>query len=391
MNLLKEQSEFILVGKRKWAKRIFFRFIKARYRRRINRVVARMQLRRGKVFLKPRVDVIMDGDTDNKYLGLLAEDLKTAREKADYVIVCSHIGGQFNETPGTYSRFMADFVLEHGADMLIGNHLSASKGYAAMGKAALALDANTFAFFTRNPRGGKAKEIDEKDVEKFLNFAKEHEFGKIVAHAPYTMNLCAAKEDVRSFSKEMLLDDLKRMEYTPYNYYNFHPGSHVGQGAEKGIALIAEALNEALKPEQTPTVLLETMAGKGTEVGRTFEELREILDRVELNDKMGVCLDTCHVWDGGYDIVNDLDDVLNEFDRVIGLDRLKAVHFNDSMNDCGSHKDRHAKIGEGKIGAEAMRCVALHPLLEGRPFIFETPNDDEVYRLEIQMVREWTR
>lgn len=276
-------------------------------------------------------------------------------------------------------------------DMLIGNHLSASKGYAAMGKAALALDANTFAFFTRNPRGGKAKEIDEKDVEKFLNFAKEHEFGKIVAHAPYTMNLCAAKEDVRSFSKEMLLDDLKRMEYTPYNYYNFHPGSHVGQGAEKGIALIAEALNEALKPEQTTTVLLETMAGKGTEVGRTFEELREILDRVELNDKMGVCLDTCHVWDGGYDIVNDLDGVLNEFDHVIGLDRLKAVHFNDSMNDCGSHKDRHAKIGEGKIGAEAMRCVALHPLLEGRPFILETPNDDEGYRREIQMVREWTR
>lgn len=276
-------------------------------------------------------------------------------------------------------------------DMLIGNHLSASKGYAAMGKAALALDANTFAFFTRNPRGGKAKEIDEKDVENFLNFAKEHEFGKIVAHAPYTMNLCAAKEDVRSFSKEMLLDDLKRMEYTPYNYYNFHPGSHVGQGAEKGIALIAEALNEALKPEQTTTVLLETMAGKGTEVGRTFEELREILDRVELNDKMGVCLDTCHVWDGGYDIVNDLDGVLNEFDRVIGLDRLKAVHFNDSMNDCGSHKDRHAKIGEGKIGAEAMRRVALHPLLEGRPFILETPNDDEGYRREIQMVREWTR
>lgn len=276
-------------------------------------------------------------------------------------------------------------------DMLIGNHLSASKGYAAMGKAALALDANTFAFFTRNPRGGKAKEIDEKDVEKFLNFAKEHEFGKIVAHAPYTMNLCAAKEDVRSFSKEMLLDDLKRMEYTPYNYYNFHPGAHVGQGAEKGIALIAEALNEALKPEQTTTVLLETMAGKGTGVGRTFEELREILDRVELNDKMGVCLDTCHVWDGGYDIVNDLDDVLNEFDRVIGLDRLKAVHFNDSMNDCGSHKDRHAKIGEGKIGAEAMRRVALHPLLEGRPFILETPNDDEGYRREIQMVREWTR
>ena len=276
-------------------------------------------------------------------------------------------------------------------DMLIGNHLSASKGYAAMGKAALALDANTFAFFTRNPRGGKAKEIDEKDVEKFLNFAKEHEFGKIVAHAPYTMNLCAAKEDVRSFSKEMLFDDLRRMEYTPGNYYNFHPGSHVGQGADTGIELIAEALNEALKPDQTTTVLIETMAGKGTEVGRNFEELREILDRVELKEKMGVCLDTCHVWDGGYDIVNDLEGVLKEFDRVIGLDRLKAVHFNDSMNDCGSHKDRHARIGEGKIGAEAMRHVAVHPLLEGRPFILETPNDDEGYKREIHLVREWTK
>lgn len=276
-------------------------------------------------------------------------------------------------------------------DMLIGNHLSASKGYAAMGKAALALDANTFAFFTRNPRGGKAKEIDEKDVEKFLNFAKEHEFGKIVAHAPYTMNLCAAKEDVRSFSKEMLFDDLRRMEYTPGNYYNFHPGSHVGQGADTGIELIAEALNEALKPDQTTTVLLETMAGKGTEVGRNFEELREILDRVELKEKMGVCLDTCHVWDGGYDIVNDLEGVLKEFDRVIGLDCLKAVHFNDSMNDCGSHKDRHARIGEGKIGAEAMRHVAVHPLLEGRPFILETPNDDEGYKREIHLVREWTK
>lgn len=276
-------------------------------------------------------------------------------------------------------------------DMLIGNHLSASKGYAAMGKAALALDANTFAFFTRNPRGGKAKEIDEKDVEKFLNFAKEHEFGKIVAHAPYTMNLCAAKEDVRSFSKEMLFDDLRRMEYTPGNYYNFHPGSHVGQGADTGIELIAEALNEALKPDQTTTVLLETMAGKGTEVGRNFEELREILDRVELKEKMGVCLDTCHVWDGGYDIVNDLEGVLKEFDRVIGLDRLKAVHFNDSMNDCGSNKDRHARIGEGKIGAEAMCHVAVHPLLEGRPFILETPNDDEGYKREIHLVREWTK
>ena len=274
-------------------------------------------------------------------------------------------------------------------DMLIGNHLSASKGYAAMGKAALALDANTFAFFTRNPRGGKAKEIDEKDVEKFLNFAKEHEFGKIVAHAPYTMNLCAAKEDVRSFSKEMLLDDLKRMEYTPYNYYNFHPGSHVGQGAEKGIVLIAEALNEALKPEQTTTVLLETMAGKGSEVGRSFEELRAIIDRVELSDKLGICLDTCHVWDAGYDIAGDLDGVLEEFDHVIGLNRLCAVHFNDSINDRGSHKDRHACIGEGKIGLDAMRRVATHPLLSDKPFILETPNDDEGYRREIALFREW--
>ena len=273
----------------------------------------------------------------------------------------------------------------------IGNHLSSSKGFEAMGKAALKLGANTFAFFTRNPRGGKAKEIDPADAKRLRSLMEEHHFGKLVAHAPYTMNVCAAKPDIREFSCNILKDDMERMEYLPGNYYNFHPGAHVGQGAEKGIALIAEALNEALKPEQTTTVLLETMAGKGTEVGRTFEELREILDRVELNDKMGVCLDTCHVWDGGYDIVNDLDDVLNEFDRVIGLDRLKAVHFNDSMNDCGSHKDRHAKIGEGKIGAEAMRRVALHPLLEGRPFILETPNDDEGYRREIQMVREWTR
>lgn len=276
-------------------------------------------------------------------------------------------------------------------DMLIGNHLSASKGYAAMGKAALALDANTFAFFTRNPRGGKAKEIDEKDVEKFLNFAKEHEFGKIVAHAPYTMNLCAAKEDVRSFSKEMLLDDLKRMEYTPYNYYNFHPGSHVGQGAEKGIVLIAEALNEALKPEQTTTVLLETMAGKGTEVGRTFEELREILDRVELNDKMGVCLDTCHVWDGGYDIVNDLDGVIGTFDRIIGLEKLKAIHLNDSMSPLGAHKDRHAKIGEGYIGEEALKRVVTHPAFKDLPFYLETPNELPGYAREIAMMREVCR
>ncbi len=275
--------------------------------------------------------------------------------------------------------------------MFIGNHLSASKGFAAMGRAAVALDANTFAFFTRNPRGGKAKEIVPSDVEKLLAIEKEHQFGKLVAHAPYTMNLCAAKEDIREFSKEMIADDLRRMEYLPGNYYNFHPGSHVGQGAEQGITLIVDALNEVLNEAQSTTVLLETMAGKGTEVGRSFEELREIIDRVQYREKLGVCFDTCHVWDAGYDIVGHPDEVLEEFDRVIGLERLCAVHFNDSMNECGSHKDRHAKIGEGCIGAEAMRRIATHPLLAGKPFILETPNDDEGYRREIALVREWTR
>lgn len=274
--------------------------------------------------------------------------------------------------------------------MYIGNHLSASKGYAAMGKMAVALGANTFAFFTRNPRGGKAKEIVPADVEKFLKLQKEQQFGKLVAHAPYTMNLCAAKEDIRQFSKNMIADDLKRMEYTPGNYYNFHPGSHVGQGAEEGIRLIAEALNEVLTTGMTTTVLLETMAGKGSEVGRNFEELRAIIDRVKLQDKVGVCFDTCHVWDGGYDIVNHLDEVLEEFDRVIGLNRLYAVHFNDSMNACGAHKDRHACIGEGCIELEGMKRVATHPLLSGKPFILETPNDDEGYKREIALVRSWT-
>lgn len=275
--------------------------------------------------------------------------------------------------------------------MLIGNHLSASKGYAAMGRAAIALGANTFAFFTRNPRGGKAKEVNPEDVKKLILLMEEHRFGKLVAHAPYTMNLCAAKEDIRQFSKGMIADDLARMEYTPGNYYNFHPGSHVGQGAECGIELIAEALNAVLTEEQTTTVLLETMAGKGSEVGRSFEELRDILLRVTLKDKMGVCFDTCHVWDAGYDIVNDLDGVLKEFDGIIGLNRLMAVHFNDSMNPCGAHKDRHARIGEGCIGAEALRRVATHPLLAGKPFILETPNDDEGYKREINMIREWAK
>lgn len=271
----------------------------------------------------------------------------------------------------------------------IGNHLSSSGGYLAMGKKAVELGGNTFAFFTRNPRGGKAKEIVPSDVDKFLQYAKEHEFGKIVAHAPYTMNLCAAKEDIRRFGIEMLADDLNRMEYTPGNYYNFHPGSHVGQGEEKGIELIVDALNQVLFPEMTTTVLLETMAGKGSEVGRSFQELRAIMDKVELSDKLGVCLDTCHVWDGGYDIVDHLDEVLEEFDKIIGLEKLKAVHFNDSMNDLGAHKDRHAKIGEGKIGSEAMKRVATHPLLVGKPFILETPNEDEGYAQEIALFRSW--
>lgn len=273
----------------------------------------------------------------------------------------------------------------------IGNHLSASKGYAAMGKKAVELGGNVFAFFTRNPRGGKAKEIDEADVAKYLEYAKEHSFGKLVAHAPYTMNLCAAKENIRDFSREMIADDMKRMEYTPGNYYNFHPGSHVGQGVEAGIEMIADALNAILTKEQSTILLLETMAGKGSEIGRNFEELREIIDRVELKEKLGVCLDTCHIWEGGYDIVNDLDGVITEFDKVIGLDRLCAVHFNDSMNDIGAHKDRHQKIGEGKIGLEAMKRVALHPALAGKPFILETPNEDEGYAKEIAMIKEWTK
>lgn len=273
--------------------------------------------------------------------------------------------------------------------MYIGNHLSSAKGYEAMGKQAVRLGGETFAFFTRNPRGGKAKEIKPEDVEKFLEIAKEQHFGKIVAHAPYTMNACAAKEDIRELAHTMFIDDLKRMEYTPGNYYNFHPGSHVGQGADAGIEWIAEALNEVLTPEQTTTVLLETMAGKGSEVGRSFEELRAIIDRVELSDKLGICLDTCHVWDAGYDIAGDLDGVLEEFDHVIGLNRLCAVHFNDSMNDRGSHKDRHACIGKGKIGLDAMRRVATHPLLSDKPFILETPNDDEGYRREIALFRKW--
>ena len=272
--------------------------------------------------------------------------------------------------------------------LYIGNHTSSSKGYLAMGKQALANGGNTFAFFTRNPRGGKAKEIDPQDVQKFLQLSQENHFGKLVAHAPYTMNCAAAKENLRDFARETMADDLKRLELTPGNYYNFHPGSHVGQGAETGIDKIAEILNEVLAERQSTIVLLETMSGKGSEVGRNFEELREIIDRVEQKDKLGVCLDTCHVWDGGYDIVNNLDGVFAEFDRVIGLDRLKAIHLNDSMNGLGSHKDRHAKIGEGEIGLEALVRVIRHPVTKGIPFILETPNDDDGWAREIALLRK---
>ena len=272
--------------------------------------------------------------------------------------------------------------------LYIGNHTSSSKGYLAMGKQTLANGGNTFAFFTRNPRGGKAKEIDPQDVQKFLQLSQENHFGKLVAHAPYTMNCAAAKENLRDFARETMADDLKRLELTPGNYYNFHPGSHVGQGAETGIDKIAEILNEVLAERQSTTVLLETMSGKGSEVGRNFEELREIIDRVEQKDKLGVCLDTCHVWDGGYDIVNNLDGVSAEFDRVIGLDRLKAIHLNDSMNGLGSHKDRHAKIGEGEIGLEALVRVIRHPVTKGIPFILETPNDDDGWAREIALLRK---
>ena len=271
--------------------------------------------------------------------------------------------------------------------LYIGNHTSSSKGYTAMARQIIKNEGNTFAFFTRNPRGGKAKAIDETDIQNFLVLAQENHFGKIVAHAPYTLNACAAKEELRTFARETFADDLRRMEYTPGNYYNFHPGSHVGQGSEIGIQKIAEILNDVLTEEQTTTVLLETMSGKGTEVGRNFEELRKILNLVEKKSKMGICLDTCHVWDGGYDIVNDLDSVFEEFDRIIGLDRLKAIHLNDSMNPLGSHKDRHARIGEGEIGLEALVRVINHPATEGIPFILETPNDDEGWTHEIALFR----
>lgn len=270
----------------------------------------------------------------------------------------------------------------------VGSHISSSKGYEAMGKQALKLGASTFAFFTRNPRGGSAKTIVPEDVKRYRMLWQEKGYGRIVAHAPYTLNACSDKPEVRRFARETFADDLMRMEYIPGNYYNFHPGSHVGQGAEEGIRLIAGMLNECLKPEQTTVVLLETMAGKGSEIGKSFEELRRILDQVELSEKMGVCLDTCHVWDAGYDIAGDLEGVLEEFDKTLGLSRLKAVHINDSMNPRGSHKDRHARIGEGTIGFDAFVRIINHPDLRKLPFILETPNDDEGWTKEIALLRE---
>ena len=272
--------------------------------------------------------------------------------------------------------------------LTIGCHLSSAKGYTAMAKEAEKIHANTFQFFTRNPRGARAKEINPEDVKIFHKKAKEQGIAQILAHAPYTLNACSADESVREFAVNIMRDDLQRMEYTPGNCYNFHPGSHVKQGPETGIAYIAQMLNELLKKDQSTTVLLETMAGKGSEVGRNFEELREILDRVELQEKMGVCLDTCHVYDAGYDIVTDLDGVLTEFDKVIGLNWLRAVHLNDSMFGLSSHKDRHARIGEGKIGLEAIVRVINHPALSHLPFYLETPNDLEGYAREIALLRE---
>lgn len=270
----------------------------------------------------------------------------------------------------------------------IGCHLSSAAGFYHMGKEAIGIGANTFQFFTRNPRGSKAKAIDQKDVERFHVFCRENGIERILAHAPYTLNACSKDPHVREFALETMADDLVRMEYVPGNCYNFHPGSHVGQGAEEGIRIIADTLNQILKPEQTTTVLLETMSGKGSEVGRSFEEIRAILDRVELQDHMGVCLDTCHVYDAGYDIVNDLDGVLEQFDRMIGLNRLRAIHMNDSKNPFASHKDRHEKIGQGSIGAEAMIRIINHPALQGIPVYLETPNELDGYAEEIRFLKE---
>ncbi len=269
----------------------------------------------------------------------------------------------------------------------IGCHLSASDGFAAMGRQAIAIGANTFQFFTRNPRGGTAKPLDEADCAAYNTLAAENNFAPAVAHAPYTVNCCSQKEETRKFAIETIADDLRRLEYVPGNYYNFHPGSHVGQGEQVGMEQIAFALNSTLTQEQKTIVLLETMAGKGTEVGASFEQIRQIIDMVEMSDKLGVCLDTCHVFDGGYDIVSKLDDVLELFDKVIGLDRLKAVHLNDSMFGFESHKDRHAKIGEGHLTLDGIVRIINHPALRELPFVLETPNDIDGYAAEIKLLK----
>ena len=269
----------------------------------------------------------------------------------------------------------------------LGCHLSASKGFLHMAKEASSIGANTFQFFTRNPRGFAAKDIDEKDIAEFSKYTSENGFGKILAHAPYTLNPSSADERVRDLALRIMQDDMLRMEYVPGNLYNFHPGSHVGQGAEKGIELTASLLNTILTPDQTTIVLLETMSGKGSEIGRNFEELKEIIDRTELSEKVGVCLDTCHVYDAGYDIVGNLDGVLDEFDRIIGLDRLHAIHMNDSKNPFESHKDRHEKIGEGSIGLEAMKNIINNPRLKHLPIFLETPNELDGYKAEIELLK----
>lgn len=273
----------------------------------------------------------------------------------------------------------------------IGCHLSSSGGYLAMGKEAVRLGANDFQFFTRNPRGGSAKPLDLDDVKAFEEYRKENGILAVLAHAPYTMNACAKDPHLREFARDMMADDIDRLEHIEGAMYNFHPGSHVGQGEDVGIEYIAELLNTCLFPEQKTLILLETMAGKGSEVGRNFEELKQIIDKVKLSEKLGVCLDTCHVFDGGYDIVGNLDGVLEEFDKIIGLNRLKAIHLNDSMNYLESHKDRHAKIGEGGIGLDALTAIINHPALRELPFFLETPNDNEGYKKEIELLKSLYR
>jgi deoxyribonuclease-4 len=268
-----------------------------------------------------------------------------------------------------------------------GCHLSASAGFAAMGRQALDLGADTFQFFTRNPRGSRAKPLDTADAAALLALIRERGFGPLIAHAPYTLNPASADPHTREFALQTMADDLARLEALPGQYYNFHPGSHVGQGVEAGVGLIAGALNAILRPDQSTVVLLETMSGKGSEVGGRFEELRAILDRVELSDRVGVCLDTCHVSDAGYDLTGDLDGVLGEFDRVVGLDRLRALHLNDSKNLPGNHKDRHERIGFGALGEETFRRIACHPALRRLPMCLETPNDLDGYRREIALLR----